>query len=262
MRSRLIKTALLYNMDAHHANPVNLLAGALGMFVNNTIFLVGIWGMLFAGKTKNAELLAYFIALYAIVTASWGAVNFFFGGLRFLGDYITEGTLEPMLATPRDPILLAAISRSSPMALGDLVMGFVGIFILGIKLDPSMAARSILAAIISAVGFAALFISAGALSFFIPRGNSVGQLFIEITLSLSVYPTGKMFDGTGRIFLLLTPAAATAVLPLDIVESAGLMSFLIAIFSAALFFTVSVCLFRLGVRRYKAVSVIGLGGGV
>ncbi len=258
MRSRLISRALIYNLDAHRANLPNLIAGAVGMFINNVIFLAGMWGMLFAGKTEHREMVPYFLALYAIVTASWGAVNFFLGGLRELGETISDGALEPMLATPRDPILLAAISRSSPVALGDLLMGLAGMIGIGIWLEPALALRCLMAASISAIGFAALFIAAGSLSFFIARGSNVGQLLIEMTVSLSVYPTGKMFSGAGRVALLLTPAAATAVLPLDLVESASVKDFCVAWAASIGFLVFAVVLFRAGVKRYRTVSLLGV----
>jgi len=245
-------------MDGHRANPVNLFAGALGMVINNVIFLAGLWGMLFAGKPKNAELLFYYIALTAVVMTSWGSVNFFFGGLRSLGDLITDGMLEPMLATPRDPIYLAAISKSHPIALGDLLMGLLGLTAVFFQFSPVMGYKCLFASALSSLAFAGLFIFAGSISFFVSRGNQVGHLLIELTVSMSTYPTGKMFTGPERILLLLTPAAATAVLPVDAVEKAGTKFFLIALLAAVGFFIFSVLIFRIGLSRYRSVSLIGI----
>lgn len=256
MGNRLILKALRYNLDAHRANPANLFAGAAGMIANNVIFLFGIWGMIFAGKPENAPFLTYYLALNTVVMLSWGSLNFFFGGLKSLGDIITEGTLEPMVAAPRDPILLAGISRSHAIALGDLLMGAIGLAVLFIKLSPAIGARSIVAALISTVAFAGVFIFAGSLSFFIPKGSQIGQLLIEVTVSLSVYPTGKMFERSGRVLLLLTPAAITAVLPLEAVESVGAKVFLIAGLAALGFMAFSVAFFRIGLTRYRAVNII------
>lgn len=259
---KLMKMALCYNLDAHRSNPANLFAGAFGMLINNVLFLCGMWGMLFAGKASNAKLVPYYIALNSIIMASYGFVHFFFGGLRAIGDYITEGTLEPMLATPRDPILLAAISKSSTFALGDLIMGMMGIIAMAFHLHPDftllLSLRTFIAAVISAIAFSALAIAAGSISFFIPRGTQVGNLLYEITISLSSYPTGKMFSGTGRIFLLLTPAAATAILPIEAVEKADFISFLLATVVALLFFAGSVVFFRTGIRRYRSVSSLSV----
>ena len=260
MKSNLLTRALAYNMDAHRANPANLIAGTIGMLVNNVIFLVGIWGMLFAGKPVNSQLLPYYIALNAVVMTSWGVVNFLWGGLRSLGEMISEGTLEPMLATPRDPLILAGISRSHPVALGDLIMGVFGMGLIAVEISGPMALRTALATLVSIIGFTGLFVSAGALCFFIPRGNRVGYLFIELVLSLSVYPTGKIFAGAGRIVLLATPAAVTAILPLEAVEDAGVWQFVQAFAGALGFLALSVVFFRAGLKRYRAVSLIGAQG--
>ncbi len=257
MRTPLFLRALAYNLDAHRANAANLAAGAAGMVINNVIFLAGVWAMFFAGKARNQELVPYFVALQVVVMTSWGAVAFFLGGLRSLPEYVTDGSLEPMLATPRSPVLLAAISRSGAPALGDLLMGLAGVGAIAWKWGGLMALASLVAAAVSAVGFAALFILAGAICFFIPRGNPVGNLLIEVTLSLSVYPSGKIFSTGGRLALLLTPVAVTSLLPLDIVEKLGIRELALACLVALASLAVSLGLFRWGLRKYRATSLIG-----
>ena len=257
MRIPLFLRALTYNLDAHRANAANLAAGAIGMVINNVIFLGGVWAMFFAGKARNQELIPYFVALQVVVMTSWGFLAFFLGGLRSLPEYVTDGSLEPMLATPRSPLLLAAISRSSAPALGDLLMGLAGIGAIAWKWGGLMAVGSLAAAAVSAVGFAALFIAAGAICFFIPRGSQVANLLIEVTLSMSVYPSGKIFSAGGRIALLLTPVAVTTLLPLDIVEKLGFRELALACLTAAGSLLISIGFFRWGLRRYRATSLIG-----
>ena len=137
----------------------------------------------------------------------------------------------------------------------------MGIIALAFHFHPDfsilLSLRAFAATCISAVAFAALAIMAGSISFFIPRGTQIGNLLYEVTISLSVYPTGKMFSGTGRIFLLLTPAAATAIFPIEAVENADALSFAIATTASFLFFVLSVAFFRTGIHRYRAVSSLG-----
>ncbi len=254
MPFQLLQKALVYNMDAHRSNPTNLIAGAIGMMMNNIILLIGIWGMLFAEKPENTQLLPYYIALIAVVMTAWGIIHFFLGGLGSLGDLITNGILDPMLATPRHPLLLVSISKSHPVALGDLVIGLFAHGLLIFKVNPTMGYQCLFATVISSLAFASLFIFAGSLSFFIARGNSLGKLLVEITLSLSMYPTGKIFTGAERMILLLTPAAATAIFPLDTVENTNIPSFLIALLAAIGFFCASLSFFRYGVKRYQSVN--------
>ena len=88
----------------------------------------------------------------------------------------------------------------------------------------------------------------------------MGQLLLETTLSFSVYPTGKIFpSGTGRILPLLTPAAVTAMLPVDAVEHASMRTFAVAAAASIVFFLVTVRIFRRGLRRYQSVSLVSVG---
>jgi ABC-type uncharacterized transport system permease subunit len=249
--------SLVYNLDSHRANPVNLLAGIVGVALNAVFLLLGVWAMLFAGKVQNQNLVPYFITLQAIVMFSWGFVNFFFGGLRSLPEYVTEGALEPMLATPRNPLLLAALSKSNAPSLGELGMGCCCLLFIGSKWGWEMAGGGLMAAGIATLGWMAVFILAGVISFFVLRGNQLGHLLIDTTLAMSWYPTGKIFSGMGRIALLLTPAAATAILPMEWVERLGWREFALALLAAITFFAFSIGLFQLGLKRYRAVSLIG-----
>jgi hypothetical protein len=76
---RLMKLALKYHWDAQKSNPANLIAGTVGMIVNNFIVLWGLWAMLFHGKPDGERLTIYFLSLNAMVTIAWGAVCFFIG---------------------------------------------------------------------------------------------------------------------------------------------------------------------------------------
>src|SRR3712207_7953719 len=57
---------------------------------------------------------------------------------------------------------------------------------------------------------------AGSIAFFVPRGNLLALLVREMVVSLSCYPVGKVFPvGLGRVVLLLTPAGAVSLLPME-----------------------------------------------
>ncbi|HZH03864.1 MAG TPA: ABC-2 family transporter protein [Myxococcaceae bacterium] len=253
---RLISLALRFHWDAHRSNKANLIAGTFGMLVNNVIVLWGLWAMLFDGKPQGQALTVYFLSLNALVSISWGAVSFLLGGLRSLAEYIEEGTLEPMLATPRHPLLLVGISQSLTPALGDVLQGGCNLIALFFIATPGLAVRCAALTVVSAVAFAALFILAGSVPFFVRRGSALAQLLVETNLSLSFYPTGKMFTERGRLFLYVIPAAATGVLPATAVERGTWSAGIWAAAMAMLFFGVSLKVFGLGLRRYQSASYV------
>ncbi len=252
----LVKLALQYHWDAHKSNPANLFAGTIGMLVNNLIVFWGLWAMLFDGKPDAEQLTIYFLALNAMVTLAWGANCFFLGGIRSIGEYIEEGSLEPMLATPRDPLLLVAISQSSTPALGDLLQGCCNLIALFFLAPIALASRCVLFTLVAAAAFLGLFILAGSIPFFVRRGNAMSQLLVECNLSLSFYPTGKIFTDRGRVLLYLTPAAFSGVLPMGAIESGSWTSALVAVVGAGTFLGLAILIFRHGLRRYQSSSYV------
>lgn len=229
----------------------------MSMLVNNVIFLTGIWGMLFAGKPENHHLLFYYLALNSLVMTAWGIINFFFGGWIELGELIVSGQFESKLATPRHPLLLVATHTLHPAALGDLLMGVLGIILLFALGPEGMGTRTLVACALATVGFIGVYVFSGSLAFFFARGNMLTLLVREITLSLSGYPMGKIFPGgMGRILLLLTPAAAVSILPVEWIESGTWTSFGWAVFALIISLFIAKLTYNSGVRRFQSISLV------
>ncbi|MCB0361715.1 MAG: ABC-2 family transporter protein [Bdellovibrionales bacterium] len=255
---QLIFISLKYNLSAHWSNLPNLLASTFGMLLNNTIFLTGMWTMLFAGRPENQHLLNYYIALNALIMISWGAINFFFGGWIDLGEIIVNGQFESKLASPRHPLLLVSFHSLHPSALGDLLMGLVGVVILAIWAPPGMTLRTLIATGLSGLSLFALYVFSGSLAFFVSRGNILAHLVREMVVSLSSYPVGKIFpNGLGRTLLLLTPAGAVSILPLEWIETAGIEDLLLTSLSVGVLLFFSLWFYSVGSKRFQSLTLIG-----
>lgn len=253
---KLLFKAIRNNWSAQASNPVNLWAALSTMIVNNLLFLYGMWLMLFDGKEKNQELWPYYLTMTVLAYVGWGVINFFTGGLRTMGDIIDNGQLEPMLGTPRSPLLLIAFSHSSATALGDLLQGLVTLGILFWIGSLDWALRAAFSCLIVIIGFATVFIAAGTLTFFMSRGSSLSNFIIESTLSFTMYPMPKILGGGSRWILYAIPATLTATLPMSWVEQAQWGTFLAMLTVTALGFFLSTQFFNLGLKRYRAASYI------
>lgn len=228
------------------------------MFVNNIIFLIGMWGMLFAGKPENEPLLFYYLALNALIMTAWGGINFFFGGWMELGELIVSGGFESKLSTPRHPLLLVSTHATHPSALGDLIMGGLAIGVLLVWGPEGMGLRAAAASVLAFVGLFSLYVFSGSLAFFVPRGNLVATLVREMTVSMSSYPMGKIFpSGMGRLILLMTPAGAVSLLPMDWIELPSGRAFLYAVSGVSVSVMIALFVYGVGVKRFQAMSVIG-----
>lgn len=255
---RLFMRSLRNNWGAHRANPVNLFAGTAGMLFNNILFVSGFYVMIFSGKSENAQYIPLFLACQVVSMIAWGGIAFFAGGFHELGNLIESGEFENYLASPRSSLFLAGISRSNVTAFGDVLMGIVGIPLLAYFFDVGLAIRIALAAVISTVAMLATLVTSGTLAFFVVRGAALGELLNFVTLSLSVYPTPAALSGRHRLALYLTPALATAFLPLQAVLDASLEKFVIALVVAFVFLWLSFAFFRSGVKKFKSSNYIFL----
>lgn len=256
----LIRLAIVYHWDAHRSNPVNLFAGVFGMMINNTIVLFGLWAMLFSGKPESDKMTLYFLTLNTVITLAWGSTCFFLGGFYNLAESIEDGSLEPMLSTPRPPLLLVGISQSVLPALGDLVQGLVSLGVVGYLGGLNRAFHCSLMVLISSLACVAVFILTGSIPFFVTRGSQLGNLLREICLSLSFYPTGKIFEDRLRWVLWLTPAAATALLPMWAIDDWGLVPFLASAAAAIFLFILAIGFFQAGLTRFQSASYVTLRG--
>ncbi len=249
--------AMKHNWSAQASNPVNLWSGLLTMIVNNVLFLYGMWLMMFAGKEQNQKIFPVYLTLTVLAYIGWGTLNFFLGGLKELGFIIDDGQLEPMLGTPRHPLFLAAISQSSVTALGDFIQGILSLIFLYWYIGIEWGLRATFASAAVTIAFAAVFIAAGTLAFFVSRGASVSVFIIESTLSFTMYPVTKILEGNSRMILYIIPAALTATLPMAWIENATWSDFLIMNVAVAVCFILSILFFNYGVKNYKASSYIG-----
>lgn len=255
---RLFFKAIRNNWSAQASNSVNLWSAVITMIVNNLLFLYGMWLMLFDGKDQNKELWPYYLTMTVLAYVGWGTVNFFVGGLKFLGETIDNGQLEPMMGTPRPPLFLVAISYSSATALGDLLQGLITLGLLFWVSDILWLLRAAFCCLIVVVAFATIFIAAGTLTFFMSRGSSLSTFIMESTLSFTMYPTPKILTGSSRWILYLIPATLTATLPMSWVEGAAMETFWIMLLATLGGFYLSVRFFNLGLRRYRAASYISV----
>ena len=253
---RLISLAVRYHWDAQRSNPVNFFAAVFGMIINNSLAMWGLWAMLFDGKPDGQRLTVYFLALNGLITVAWGSVCFFLGGLHSLAAHVEDGSLDPMLSTPRHPLLLVAISNSLTAALGDLIQGSLTIVAIFFIAPWDEGVRCALFAVIGIFAVTGLFIFTGSIPFWMKRGGELSYLLREINLALSFYPSSKIFSGMARTVVYLTPALFVGILPIKAVDTGTWQSIATAMLSSVAFFFVAIQFFELSLKRYQTSNYV------
>jgi ABC-2 type transport system permease protein len=65
------------------------------------------------------------VFLLGLFVLSKPVYRVFFQGVADISDFVLEGTLDQFLTRPRNPVILILTSSTNPVAIGDLILGFI-----------------------------------------------------------------------------------------------------------------------------------------
>jgi ABC-type uncharacterized transport system permease subunit len=251
----LIYRATVAHFKTHWSSQANFWAGILGMLVNNSLTLLGIWAMLFAGKTGLDAARDQFLVMNFILMFTWGIIHVFLGGLVELDSQINGGGLDLALATPRNPLLVLSLTSSSLPAWGDLILGLIGIIIFTFQLGPLFLVNAMAIGLFALIALGAVFLGVGSMAFWFRRTEAMTSVILNMCLAFNTYPidtTGQ----AGRWMIFLLPLLLLGVMPANYVlnptwellaiEAAASIGFLLAM----------LLVFWVGQKRYQSSAAM------
>ena len=157
------------------------------------------------------------LLVYGLATLGFGIANCVVGQLDTIPDYIRTGTLEVFLVRPQPVLAQIVTSDVQLRRLGSAVVGAgtVALALVVNRIDwtPSHVALLVLAPLTGALLFAALFVAAGALQFWLVDAAEVTSSFTyganyAAEFSSAVFPVPLRL-----LFAFAVPASFTAYLP-------------------------------------------------
>ncbi|MCH9611060.1 MAG: hypothetical protein S4CHLAM81_00290 [Chlamydiales bacterium] len=228
------------------------------VILNNSFYLYGIYLLAILSIGDDPQATKEYLASTGMVLTGWGLLNVFAGGLYQLSTYIENGELESYLAKPRSPLFLVAISKSNLVSLGEIIQGVATMIFIAFLYGPSLGIRALACSFILTFAFAAVVILIGSLSFFSSRGSQLSYVLLQVILSLSLFPVGRALQGREKWILYLTPLLITATLPRLTVLLGKPYLFLAFLTGTLSLYALALCLFKLGLKRYKSKNYIFL----
>ena len=225
--------------------------GLVCMLIVHGLQLSAFWLLL--RELSPGSLVPYLGQQGAMIMA-WGAIGVGFDGLRRLALAIENGEIESFLGLPLPPLLVAAASASSVVALADV---FFGLLLLGVTawFDPWRALLGLACVPMAFFTFAALFTLGGAASLWMRRGGALSDFLVFTTFTLSSLPSAAAFQGKARLLLYLCPALLTAYLPYDSLAAARVWTLPLGTAASIVFLWLSSRLFTQALRRAEFSSV-------
>lgn len=243
---------------------------SFGLEVLGTAFGVGLdFVELFAVFSQVPSLGGFSFAeallVFAIASLGFATADMLVGQTDRVSDRIRTGTLDVVLLRPLGVLGQLATAELQLRRLGrvgvSLVLLVLALRHLDVDWTPARAAMVVVAPLAGTVVFGALFVTAGAVSFWLVEGTEVGSALTYGSSYLSQFPLGVFGPVLSRFFTFVIPAAFTGYLPALAIlgrdDPTGLPGWLpwASPLAAVLAAAAAGLLWRTGIRHY-----VGAGG--
>ncbi len=259
-----IKLALLNirkNLKNEKELKSSFIISIIGMALNNVAFLI-LWYYFGAtvGELNGWKPMDIF-GLYGFGTTSFGLVTSIFYGIFNLPQYISSGTFDKYLLTPKNILVKVATSALSTSAFGDLVFGIICFIVFAVynKLTLVQLLLSFLLIIISSIVYFSFSLICMTVSFYLMDGYNVSNGIYGLFLSNSLYHGGA-FTGLLRIvFTFIMPSLLLGAIPVEIVKFPSVNNLLLIILLTIIWFIISIIFFNKSLRKYESNNLFGFG---
>ena len=245
-----VKYALMREM----LNKTTFISNIFFMLLNNASFIIQ-WLVLYSltdnvgGYTFEQVLL-----LWGSAAGTYGFSHFFFKKAYNLTDSINNGKLDSFLVQPKNVLLSLITTDVDPSALGDILYGYIILFIYGFTLE-----NFILFTIFMITGgliLTAVSIILSSLSFWFSKTDIIADTGNSLMVNFATYPDG-IFKGVAKILLFtLIPVGIANYLPIKILTEFNLYLFLIVILITIILVSLAFVVFYTGLKRYTSSNLM------
>lgn len=252
-----IKISLLsikYAIMREMLNKVSFITDVLFMILNNASFIIQ-WIVLFSikkdigGYTLNEVLL-----LWGLASSTYGVSRFFFKKAFELSDTINSGKLDSYLVQPKNVLLSVITTDVTPSAIGDMLYGYIVLFIYGINLKLFLLFT--LFSICSGIIITSITIIFNSLSFWFGKSELLSERIDGFMTSFATYP-GGIFKGITKIVLYtIIPVGIANYIPIEVMRNFNIYYLLIVIGFTILITILAFVIFYRGLKRYSSSNLM------
>ena len=251
---KIIILSIKYSLMREMLNKVTFFSNIIFMVLNNACFIIQ-WIVLFSLKDNiNGFTLKEVILLWGIASCTYGVARFFFKNAFNLSETITNGKLDAYLVLPKDVLLSVITTDVTISAIGDILYGYIMLFIYGITLQNFMMFTFF--SICGGLIIVSISIIYSSLSFWIARADLVSDTANSLMVYFATYPDG-IFKGLAKIVLYtLFPVGLSTYIPVNTIIHFNIYNFVILIVATIVFITISYIIFNKGLKRYSSSNLM------
>ena len=251
---KVIFLSIKYNIIRQMENKVTFITNILFMILNNASFILQ-WVILFSLKEEiGGYTIKEVVLLWGIASGTFGVAHIVFNKAFEMSDLIINGKLDTFLVQPKNVFLSVITSETRISAIGDLIYGYICLFIYGISIKNFLLYTLFLITggiIVSA--FASIL---GSLSFWIVRGDIISDSLTNMMLNFATYPGTIFKDGVRILFYTIIPLGISNYIPVDTIIRFNIGN-LATVISFTIFITImAFTIFNKGLKRYSSSNLM------
>lgn len=253
---KLMFISFRYNLSKEMVNRGSFIAQILFMILNNSAFILQ-WIVLFSLKNCIGGYdLNDILVLWALVSASFGFSHLFFQNVYAIPHLIVTGKLDSYIVQPKNVLFNAIISGSNPSAIGDLLYGYILIFVSGFNFYKIFMFTMFV--VLGGTLLTAFLSIVGSITFWIKRGDILLRNLNNIAVCTASYPEG-IFMGAAKVLLfVIVPTGFMIYFPVRIILAFN-FTMLASVISITLFAVLfAFWFFKLGLKKYSSSNLIEL----
>lgn len=245
-----IKYALMREM----LNKVTFITNIIFMILNNASFIVQ-WVVLYSLKDNvGGYTFKQVLLLWGIAAGTYGVSRFFFKKAFSLSETINNGKLDSFLVQPKNVLLSAITTDVEPSAIGDLLYGYIMLFVFGITIENFLLFT--LFTITGGLITVAIAVILGSLSFWFNKTDIIADVGNSLMTNFASYPDG-IFKGLVKgLLYTLIPVGIVNFIPVKVITEFNLGLMLIVIGVTILTITLAFIVFFKGLKKYSSSNLM------
>ena len=231
---------------------------AFGMALSNSSFIFFWW---IAFEQIGGRIAGYsfedVLFIWAVTSSGFGLSMVFFANASKITQLIVTGELDTFLVQPCNILLSILCAKTSLSAYGDLLYGFVIMFIFYAG-NGAAWLWFFFGVLLCSILLTAITLTAHTLSFFWGDASAIGGMATEFAINFSIYPEKIYAPAVRAVMYSVIPVGIAVHLPLSLFGEFVTWRLLAALGGAALYCALACGFFYFGLRRYESGNVIGI----
>ena len=251
---RVMRLSVKYALMREMLNKVSFFSNVIFMMLNNASFIIQ-WLVIYSIKDNIVGYnIKDIILLWGMASVTYGVARFFFKNAFNLSNTITNGKLDAFLVQPKDILLSCITTDVEVSALGDILYGYIMLFIYGVTLKNFFIFT--VCAVCGGLLLVSISVIFSSLSFWFVKADMVSDTANALMVNFATYPDG-IFKGIAKIILYtIVPVGISTYLPVSIIREFNIFYFVIIIAVCVIMVSIAYLVFYSGLRRYSSSNLM------